>query len=57
MNDESQQDERYDEAAIRKMADLWGLMYTALLDHGVPPEAAVEIVKTWIKATLGHAKK
>lgn len=51
MTDESK-DERYDEAAIRKMAALWAEMYRELVNQGVPAELATKIVCTWIKTTL-----
>jgi hypothetical protein len=52
VSDEPQRDERYDEAAIRKMADLWALMYAELVEKGVPANEAAKIVRTWIKVTL-----
>lgn len=46
-------DQRYDEAAITKMATLWAQMYYDLAMRGVPPKYAYRIVITWIKTTLG----
>lgn len=47
------EDQRYDEAAITKMATLWAQMYYDLVMRGVPAKYAYRIVITWIKTTLG----
>jgi hypothetical protein len=45
-------DQRYDEAAIAKMAALWAQMYHEMVSRGVPPQHAIKVVRTWIKTTL-----
>jgi hypothetical protein len=47
-----QADQRYDEAAVTKMAALWALMYRELCKQGIPPEHATRLVETWISHTL-----
>lgn len=49
---EEHQDQRYDEAAIEKMAALWAQMYHAMVERGIPPHLAIKVVRTWIRTTL-----
>lgn len=51
---EEQPDQRYDEAAVSKMAALWAQMYNELVSRGVPPKRAARIVSVWINKTLAR---
>lgn len=51
--DTPSQDQRYDEAAVTKMAALWAQMYYDLTLRGVPPKFAIRLVLAWIRNTLG----
>jgi len=49
---EEKPDQRYDEAAVRRMAILWAQMYKDLVAQGVPGKHAVQIVMAWLYRTL-----
>ena len=53
--EEQPEDQRYDEAAISKMAALWAQMYAELTLRGIPPKYAFKLVQTWISNTLAKS--